>query len=180
MVSKGRGYKKNEKYCSIIGYEMIEQIVDFPNELWGGSFFINRDEKGKLNSQKTENFYPLRNHQSNYQQSDYGLVKKTLQSYIEGSSYNKLQLLESAFTTDATLYLTDRDKQFKRYTPKEYVAFFKNGEYGKFNGRNGKILQIEVIKDIATAKVEVSGPDRKWVYIDLFLLKKIERDWKII
>ena len=55
--------------------------------------------------------------------------------------------------------------------------FLKKGE---FNGRVAKILAVEVIRDIATAKVEIAGPDRKWVYVDLFLLKKFDKEWKII
>ncbi|NVK53347.1 MAG: nuclear transport factor 2 family protein [Flavobacteriaceae bacterium] len=113
-------------------------------------------------------------------QSENLLVEKALQKYIEGSSYSRLELLESAFTKDATLYLTGRGGQFKRYTPKEYVSFFKNAKKGVFNGRDGKVLAIEVVKDIATAKVEIAGPERKWVYIDLFLLKKLDNEWKII
>ncbi len=112
-------------------------------------------------------------------QSEYSLVEKTLQNYIEGSSYNKLDLLESAFAENATLYLTSKGK-FKVFTPKEYVAFFKNNEPGKFNGRYGKVLSIEVVKDIAMAKVEILMPARKWVYMDLFLLKKLDGGWKII
>lgn len=111
--------------------------------------------------------------------SETELVEKTLKKYIEGSSYNKLELLKSAFTKDATLYLTGRDG-FKLYTPKEYAAFFKGNTEGDFNGRYGKILAIEVVKDIATAKVEISIPKRKMLYIDLFLLKKFENGWKII
>jgi hypothetical protein len=113
-------------------------------------------------------------------QTEHSLVEKTLQNYIDGSSYNKLDLLESAFTENATLYLTGKDGEFKRYTPKEYAGFFKNKKYGEFNGRIGKVLSIEVVKDIATAKVEIAGPERKWVYIDLFLLKKTANGWKII
>jgi len=112
-------------------------------------------------------------------QSECAQVEKALQNYMEGSSYNKPELLESAFTENATLFLTGKDG-FKRYTPKEYVAFFKDAEKGKFNGRDTKVLAIEVTKDIATAKVEIAGPERKWVYIDLFLLKKFEYGWKII
>jgi hypothetical protein len=113
-------------------------------------------------------------------QSESSKIEKTLQKYMEGSSYNKLDMLESAFTKNATLYLTGRDKLFKRYTPKEYVGFFKNKKYGEFNGRVANVLAVEVVKDIATAKVEIVGPERKWVYIDLFLLKKFENGWKII
>ncbi|WP_298516181.1 nuclear transport factor 2 family protein [uncultured Kordia sp.] len=113
-------------------------------------------------------------------QSEHASVEKTLQNYIHGSSYNELEQLKSAFTENATLYLTGRDKSFKRYTPNEYAGFFKNGEKGKFNGRDGKVLAIEIVNDIAWAKVEIAGPERSWVYIDLFLLKKIDNEWKII
>lgn len=112
-------------------------------------------------------------------QSEFVKVEETLQQYIEGSSYNKLDILENVYTENAMLYLSGKDG-FKRYTPKEYVAFFKNKKYGEFNGRHAKVLAIEVTKDIATAKVEIAIPSRKWVYIDLFLLKKFEKGWKII
>lgn len=112
-------------------------------------------------------------------QSEASLIEKTLKNYMDGSSYNKPEMLLRAFTEDATLYLTGRDG-FKLYAPKEYVALFKNAKIGEFNGRLAKILATEVVKDIATAKVEIAGPDRKWIYIDLFLLKKFENGWKII
>ncbi len=124
-------------------------------------------------------FVVIFNLQISFSQSETSLIEKTLKNYTEGSSYNKPKMLESAFYSKATLYLTSK-KGFNVYSPKEYVAFFKNSEIGKFNGRNSKVLAIEVIKDIATAKVEISGPDRKWVYIDLFLLKKIDQNWVII
>lgn len=112
-------------------------------------------------------------------QSECLAIESTLQKYMEGSSYNKLEMLESAFTENATLYLTGREG-FKLYTPKDYIAFFKNNVAGTFNGRYAKVLAIEAIKDIATAKVEISIPKRNIVYIDLFLLKKFENGWKII
>lgn len=107
-------------------------------------------------------------------------VVKTLQKYMEGSSYNKKEMLLSAFADNAVLYLTNREGAFKRYTPREYADFFKNAEKGKFNGREAKILDVKVTKEIATAKVEIAGPNREWVYIDLFLLKKFKNNWKII
>ena len=113
-------------------------------------------------------------------QSEHSFVEKTLQNYMEGSSYAKLKMLKSAFADDATLYLTNKEGLFKIYSPSEYADFFKNSEKGKFNGRDAKVLAIEVVKDIAMAKVEIAGPERKWVYIDLFLLKKTNKGWKII
>ena len=112
--------------------------------------------------------------------SDEILIRKTLSHYIKGSSYNQLTILKSAFTNDATLYLKGNDNQMKVVSPETYVSWFKNGVPGKFNGRVGKILAIEIVKDIATAKVEIAGVNRKWVYVDLFLLKKSNDEWKII
>lgn len=124
-------------------------------------------------------FYESLSTQNPWQISERKLIEKVLGNYMEGSSYNKLDILENSFSPNATLYLTTRTG-FTRYTPKEYVNFFKNGKVGEFNGRKTKILTIEIVNDIATAKVEVSISARKMVYIDLFLLKKLENGWKII
>jgi hypothetical protein len=112
-------------------------------------------------------------------QTDIELVENTIQNYIDGSSYNKVDILENAFAENASLYLTIRDT-FKIITPKYYVGFFKNGEVGKFNGREGKILSIDVQADIATAKAQILIPARDLHFIDLFLLKKTAGQWKII
>lgn len=112
-------------------------------------------------------------------QTDHELVEKTIQNYINGSSYNDVELLESAFSKNATLYLTAKDG-FQRYTPQDYIGWFSNKTKGEFNGRIGQILSIEVEKDIATAKAEILIPSRNWRFVDLFLLKKIQNEWKII
>jgi hypothetical protein len=106
-------------------------------------------------------------------------IEKTLKKYIQGSSYNDLEKLESAFAAHATLYLTVRDT-FKRLTPTDYLSFFKNKKKGVYNGRTGNILSIEIHRDIATAIVEILIPEKKLKLIDLFLLKKLKGDWKII
>lgn len=112
-------------------------------------------------------------------QSDRESITKTLQDYMHGSSFNQKEQLRSAFAENATLYLTVRD-EFKMLTADEYVSWFR-GEPGTFNGRKSKILSINVSNEIATAKVEILIPQRKWRFIDLFLLKKMENGtWKII
>ncbi|WP_299601390.1 nuclear transport factor 2 family protein [uncultured Aquimarina sp.] len=170
-----------EKFKSTIPSlgEMIAQVIEYPEVVWGGSFLIKKENEKKT-SMITENFYPISD-ASTYRESSYDpAVVKALQKYMEGSSYNKKEILLSAFADNAVLYLTNREGDFKRYTPIEYAGFFKNAEKGKFNGREAKILDIKVTKEIATAKVEIAGPNRAWVYIDLFLLKKFKNDWKII
>jgi len=108
-------------------------------------------------------------------------IRNTLNDYIEGSSYNKIDQIKKAFADNATLYLTNREGEFKTYTPQEYADFFKNRVPGTFNGRVGNILKISIEEDIATARVEIAISERKSKYIDLFLLKNIEGEgWKII
>ncbi|GGX02831.1 nuclear transport factor 2 family protein [Aquimarina muelleri] len=148
--------------------------------------FTNRDYSRVINYDKSfvsddrlfyESLYPSQN--SIQKLSDVELVKKTLKKYIEGSSYNRLEMLESAFTVDATLYLTVRD-EFKKLTLNDYIAFFKNNKEGEFNGRIGNILSTEIHHDIAIAKAEILISERKNRFIDLFLLKKTKDGWKII
>ncbi|WP_273566882.1 nuclear transport factor 2 family protein [Maribacter halichondriae] len=108
-------------------------------------------------------------------------IRVALNDYIDGSSYNKVDQILKAFADNATLYLTNREGEFKNFTPQEYTGFFKNGVPGKFNGRVGKILSIEIDKDIATARAEIVIAERESKYIDLFLLKHIDgKGWKII
>ena len=115
------------------------------------------------------------------QSTDAEEIRITLNDYIEGSSYTKIDQIKKAFAHNATLYLTNKEGEFKIYTPQEYTGFFKNRTPGKFNGRVGKILKIEIEKDIATARAEIVIPERKSRYIDLFLLKNIDGEgWKII
>lgn len=115
------------------------------------------------------------------QSKDEEQIRFTLSDYIEGSSYNKLDQIKKAFADNATLYLTNSKGEFKIYTPQQYSNFFKNGEPGKFNGRVGKILDMKIENDIATASAEIVISSREARYIDLFLLKNIEgQGWKII
>ena len=116
-----------------------------------------------------------------HSQTDKEHITNTLNNYIEGSSYNKTDLIIKAFANNATLYLTNREGVFNTYTPTQYAGFFKNRQRGEFNGRVGTILEIEIEKDIATARVEIAIAERKSRYIDIFLLKNIEGiGWRII
>lgn len=106
-------------------------------------------------------------------------VGDTIQQYIDGSSYSERDVIVGAFHSDATLYLTAKTG-FARFTPDEYADFFAHREPGAFNGRIGKILSIEVVKDIAMAKASITIPKRNLLYIDLFLLRKTADKWQII
>lgn len=115
-----------------------------------------------------------------FAQSEEAAIRETLQNYIDGSSYNNPELITSAFYEDADLFLSKKDQELWVLSPEEYSNLFKNREKGKFNGRIGKILMIDYENVIACAKAEIHIPTRNLKFIDIFLLKKLGGEWKII
>ena len=113
-------------------------------------------------------------------QSEEGKIRETLQSYLEGSSYNDPERIQSAFYEEADLFLSKKDQELWVLSPKEYAALFQNREKGEFNGREGKILTINRSNEIAMAKAEIRIPSHNKHFVDIFLLKKLSGKWKII
>lgn len=101
-------------------------------------------------------------------------------NYINGTSYNETKLIDQAFYPEANLYLTKDDNEPWIVPISEYTSWFKKAKKGQFNGRIGNILYIEDFNTIALAKAEILNPDKNITYIDMFLLKKIQNEWKII
>ena len=113
-------------------------------------------------------------------QSEEEAIRATLENYIEGSSHSDPELIQSAFYERADLFLFKDGQEIWVLTPKEYAALFENRVKGEYNGREGKILAIDAANDIASAKAEIRIPSRKLIYIDIFLLKKLSGEWKVI
>ena len=115
-----------------------------------------------------------------FSQSEEESIRKTLRNYLDGSSYSNPEQIESAFYEDAPLFLSKEGQEIYLLSSKEYSDLFQKREKGKFNGREGKILTIDQSNDIAMAKAEIKIPARNMHFIDIFLLKKLEGQWKII
>ncbi len=115
-----------------------------------------------------------------YAQSEEAAIKATLQKYLDGSSHSDSDLITSAFYEEADLFLSKKDQELWVLSPEDYANLFKNRERGKFNGRVGKILSVDYANNIASAKAEIAIPSRNLLFIDIFLLKKLEGEWKII
>lgn len=113
-------------------------------------------------------------------QSEMEEIQKTLMNYINGSSYNDANMIQSAFYEEADLFLSKKDQEIWLLSPKEYADLFQNRTKGEFNGREGKILTIDIANNIASAKAEIKIPSNNMVFIDIFLLKKLSGEWKII
>lgn len=115
-----------------------------------------------------------------FAQNEEDAIRKALQSYIDGSSYNDPEKITAPFYEDARMFLSKKDQPIYLLSPSEYAALFEKREKGVFNGRVGTILAVDQEHDIATAKVEILIGAEKLRFIDLFLLKKLEGEWKIL
>ena len=113
-------------------------------------------------------------------QTEEEAIKAALQIYIDGSSYNDPEKIAAPFYDDALMFLSKKDQPIYILTAKEYAALFEKREKGKFNGRVGTILSVDVANDIALAKVEIFIEAQNMKFIDMFILKKLEGEWKII
>jgi putative intracellular protease/amidase len=115
-----------------------------------------------------------------FSQSEQSLIESCIQNYIEGTSYNKPNSISKAFYSEASLFLSHKEKPLWIVPISEYATWFQKGSKGEFNGRIGKIISIEFYNDIAIAKAEILIPEKKKEFMDMFLLKKIQGEWKII
>lgn len=115
-----------------------------------------------------------------YAQSDDEQIRETLQYYFDGTSYNNIPLIKKAFYKEADLFLSNSKDSLWVSSVEAYANLFAKREKGKFNGRTGKILSIDIERDIAFAKIEIDS--EKWPnrYVDLTLLKKIDGEWLIV
>lgn len=115
-----------------------------------------------------------------FSQSEKQKIESTIKNYMEGTSYNNIPKIESAFINEANLFLSNEDKDLWIVPISEYVSWYKNKKHGEFNGRLGGIISIDRFNNIATAKAEILMPNTNFRFVDMFLLKKIEGEWKII
>ncbi len=113
-------------------------------------------------------------------QSEVDQIQETLLKYLKGSSYNDTEMIQAAFYEEADMFLTKKDQEIWVLSPKEYAALFEKRTKGEFNGREGKILYIDFDNNIGMAKAEIKIPSRNLHFIDIFLLKKLSGEWKII
>lgn len=113
-------------------------------------------------------------------QQSVSAIQEVLRDYIEGTSYNRRLQIAKAFNPAADLLLEKEGQAFAKVSVAEYLDWYKPENQGKFNGRIGEILQIDVSGDLATAKAEIIIPHQQRRYIDTFLLKNINDQWQII
>ena len=103
-------------------------------------------------------------------------IEKTINSYFEGTSKSKRELLENIFWENLNLYSV-KDENLNIMPRDKYLEYFSKNK--TFN-RIGKIIDIDFEKDAALVKLEIKMPDRNRVAIDYMLLLKLNGNWKVI
>lgn len=107
-------------------------------------------------------------------------IKECVNNYINGTSYVNIDQINKAFYPEANLYLDSKEGKMNVVPIKTYIGYFKGGKAGKFTGRIGKILNIDYFGNIAFAKAEILFPKSNARYVDMFILKIVNDEWKII
>ena len=108
------------------------------------------------------------------QDSDYSLVEKTVNYYLEGGTNNDFETLKKAFHETATMKYIG-----KEYTEVNALDFFKKGmKPGPKQDRITRISAIHVSGNAASARLEIEYPT--FTFIDYMNLLKIDGEWKIV
>lgn len=106
-------------------------------------------------------------------------VAAAIEDYLHGSSYSQADRLRRAFHPDARLYLDQGSDGMREVGSADYIGWFGKTP-GQFNGRIGRLLNIEVDGHVASAKAEILIAKDQARFVDLFLLKKIAGQWQIV
>ncbi|MGB0905929.1 MAG: nuclear transport factor 2 family protein [Maricaulaceae bacterium] len=107
-------------------------------------------------------------------------VMVALDHYMVGSSYSIPDRIKAAFYEEADMFLSHPEKPIFLVSAERYAGFFQNRDRNVFNGRYAKVLNLDTEGDLATAKIEIVIPEDNKRYIDYFLLKKLDGEWKIL
>ena len=111
---------------------------------------------------------------------DDNAIQETVRLYLHGTSFNVQDEINQAFHATSRLYLDGKNDAEWELSGQEYAKLFSQEKIGQFNGRHGRLIKVDVSGKVATAKAEIHIPQQGVRYVDVFLLKKIAGNWKII
>ena len=108
--------------------------------------------------------------------SEYDVVAKVVQHYIDGAKSGRGDDMKPAFHEDATIFGYAGDDLFAGPIQR---LFAWNDENGPATGLQARIASIDLIGTIATVRLELDNwTDHR--YTDLFTLLKTDGEWKIM
>ncbi len=108
--------------------------------------------------------------------SEYGVIAKVVQHYIDGAKSGRGDDMKPAFHTDATIFgYVGADL----FAGPIQLLFDWNDENGPATELHARIASIDLIGTVATVRVELDN----WTghrFTDLFTLLKVDGEWKIM
>ena len=113
-------------------------------------------------------------------QTEQEKITKVLFDYMDGSNFNYPERIKKAFRPGTPMFLYNTMDTVLVYTVEQYAALYERRERGQDNGRIGKVISLDIVRDIAYAKVKLAIPSFGRNFYDLMLLKKIDGAWKIV
>jgi glucose/arabinose dehydrogenase len=129
---------------------------------------------------KTLIFFLIISIHTGFAQSDNQLVTKVLNQFIYGTQYNYPDSIEMTFYPGTRMFLYNGTDSAFFMTSEHYASLYSRKAPGTLNDRPSKIISIDIVKDVAYAKLEIDIPSYGNRYHDLLLLKKILGEWKIV
>ncbi|MEO0573340.1 MAG: nuclear transport factor 2 family protein [Bacteroidota bacterium] len=109
------------------------------------------------------------------QESDYELVAKTVNYYLEGGTNNDFETLKKAFHETATMKYITKDG----YKEVNALAFFSGMDASKpKQNRQTRIEDITISGHAANARLEIEYPT--FMFVDFMNLLKIDGEWKVV
>ncbi len=115
-----------------------------------------------------------------FAQTDHEQITKILNQFIVGTQYNYPDSIAAAFHPGTRMFLYNGTDSAFYMTSENYAAMYGRKAPGTLNDRPSKIIGIEMVGDVAYAKLEIDIPSYGNRYHDLLLLKKILGQWKIV
>lgn len=115
-----------------------------------------------------------------FAQTDQELITETLYDFIDGTTYNYPERIGKAFYPNTQMFLYNDQDTVWVVTSEEYASWYSRRTPGTKNNRDGGIISIDIVGDVASAKIEFVIPSFGNRYYDLLLLKKIKGNWKIV
>lgn len=115
-----------------------------------------------------------------FAQSDHEQIRQTLNQFIEGTVYNYPDKINEAFYPETRMFLYNGGDTAWVVSSETYASWYGRRTPGTKNNRINEIKTIEVVGDVAYAKLQVDVPSFGNRYSDLMLLKKIQGQWKIV
>ncbi len=108
--------------------------------------------------------------------SEYDVIEKTIQHYLDGARSGKGEDMKPAFHQDATIFGYAGPDLFAGPIQ---LLFDWNDENGPATGLKARIASIDLIDTVATVRLELDN----WTgsrFTDLFTLLKVDGEWKIM